>query len=46
MLQNTLVTSFALCAAVVAAADPVTTQILLAGFNQQSVVGSVITSVC
>jgi hypothetical protein len=46
MLQNTLFTTLALCAAAVSATDPVTTQILLAGFNHQDIVGSVVTSVC
>lgn len=46
MLQNTLFTTLALCAAAVSAADPVTTQILLAGFEHQDIVGSVVTSVC
>lgn len=46
MLTNTLFTTIALCAAAVAAADPPTTQIFLAGFDPQSIVGSVVTSVC
>jgi len=44
MLTNTLFTTIALCAAAVVAVDPPTTQIFLAGFDQQNLVGSVIAS--
>jgi len=44
MVKNTLFTTLALAVAAVAATDPVTTQIFLAGFAQQPIDGSVIAS--